>query len=71
VERTGDEARLRILFASEPDDERTVRERIDAALTGGEMDGPDGDRTRWELRASGPGSVRTDETAHAERLIHG
>ena len=66
---TGDEARIRVLFACEPSAESGVRDTIVAALRAGELDGPDGVRTRWTLGAASPSVVRDDETAHAARLI--
>jgi hypothetical protein len=61
--------RLRVLFATEPESEAEVRRRIDAALRDGELHGPDGTLTRWELRTSGPGTVTDEEAEHARRLI--
>lgn len=69
ADRVDDEVSLRILFAAEPDTERTVRSRIDLALAGGHLQGPDGITTRWRLRGSWPSAVWADETHHAERLI--
>ena len=59
VERAGDEVRLRILFASEPDDERRVRELIDGALARADA---------WRLVSSGASPVQPAEAGHAERL---
>ena len=59
VERDGDEVHLRILFACEPEDEPTVRERIGDALSGGRS---------WQLRFSRPSEVFPDEEDHALRL---
>ena len=69
AERSGDEIRLRVLFAAEPTAEAEVRGRIEAALSRAFFDGPDGITTRWQLRGAQPGSVRSDEAQHAERLI--
>ncbi len=66
--RVGDETHLRILFATEPDQEGLVRGRIDTALAGGELSGPDGVTTRWRLRGSRPGEITPAEADHAERL---
>lgn len=69
--RSGDEVRLRVLFAAEPGDEAEVRRRIDAALAEGVLHGGPHDAdavTRWRLRESRPGPVREDEAAHAQRL---
>ncbi|WP_018500696.1 hypothetical protein [Parafrankia discariae] len=66
--RTGPRGvRLRILFATEPEQEHTVRRRIEAALATGRLLGPDGP-TRWQLRASQRGDLAAAESAHAERL---
>src|SRR2546426_8114852 len=62
AERTGGEVRVRILFATEPERESLVRERITAALARGRLDGPDGVTTRWELRASFGGEVTAAES---------
>jgi hypothetical protein len=67
--RDGEEVRLRVLFATEPDSEAEVRRRIDAKLRDGELDGPGGTLTRWELRTSGPGTLTDEEAGHARRLI--
>jgi hypothetical protein len=68
VQRTGQEATLRVLFAAEPEDEARVRELIDAALTRGEGEDPDGVRTSWRLLSSAPSPVQREERDHAERL---
>jgi len=54
AERINGEVRLRTLFAAEPDLEDTVRQRIDQALSRGQLPGPDGATTRWQLRTSRP-----------------
>ncbi len=54
--RDGPNVRLRILFATEPDREAEVRERIGRALT------------EWDVRSCATGSVRPDEHAHVGRL---
>jgi hypothetical protein len=53
---------------TEPDRADLVRQRIDDALSGGELSGPDGGTTRWQLRDSRPGEVTPAEADHAERL---
>jgi hypothetical protein len=67
--RDGEDVRLRVLFAAEPEAEAEVRRRIEAGLRGGELTGPDGTLTRWELLASAPAAVTAEESAHARRLI--
>jgi hypothetical protein len=54
--RDGADVLLRILFATEPEREAQVRERIGRALA------------RWDVRSCTPGSVRPEEQAHAGRL---
>jgi hypothetical protein len=67
----GDQVQLRVLFAAEPAAEAEVRSRIEAALAGSGLTGPDGVATCWQLRSARPGLLRADEAAHAERLIQG
>jgi len=69
AERSGDQVRLRVLFAAEPTAEAEVRRRIDAALSGGDLTLPDGGTTRWQLRSTQPGVPRDDEAGHAGQLI--
>jgi hypothetical protein len=68
ADRVGDQVRLRILFAAEPTLEGDIRERIDRALAGGQLRGPDGDTSRWQLTSSGRSDVTPEEAAHAGRL---
>jgi hypothetical protein len=70
VDRAGSDVRVRVLFAAEQDVETTVRQRIESALSGGQLQGPDGVVTRWQLRSSQRSDVRPDEMDHAEHLIH-
>jgi hypothetical protein len=67
AERVDDRVAVRILFATEPDREALVRERIDEALAHGRLDGPDG-TTTWRLASSHGGTVSVEERDHAERL---
>jgi hypothetical protein len=69
ADRTGEEVRLRILFAAEPEDEQRVRGTIDDALARGTGDTPDGGVARWRLLGSAPSAVRPEEEDHAERLM--
>ena len=61
-------ARVRTLFAVEPEQENEVRQRIVDALAEGQLRGPDGTTTSWRLRSSNPSTVTASETAHASRL---
>ena len=69
AQRSGDQLRLRVLFAAEPADEAEVRCRIEAALSEGGLTGPDGVTSRWQLRSTRAGRLRVDEAEHAEQLI--
>jgi hypothetical protein len=69
AQRSGDQVRLRVLFAAEPAAETEVRRRIEAALSQDGLTGPDGVTTRWQLRRAQPGLLRADEAPHAEQLI--
>jgi hypothetical protein len=66
--REGDELHLRVLFATEPEQEQIVRDRIDAALATGELLSPDGQLTYWRLRTCAPAQIRPDEADHAASL---
>jgi hypothetical protein len=71
ADRSGGEVRLRILFATEPPLEDTVRQRIDLALSRGHLPGPQGEHTRWHLRLSRRSTVSPEEMDHATRLARG
>ncbi|MGY1726467.1 hypothetical protein ACI79J_05805 [Geodermatophilus sp. SYSU D01062] len=68
AERAGDEVRLRVLFAAEPDDEPWVRAAIDGALAAGTGATPEGGTTSWRLVRSSASVVRPEEQEHADRL---
>ena len=69
AERVGGKFQVRTLFTVEPDKERRMRPLIDRALRRGELNGPNGVTTRWQLRRSYCAEVTAEETAHAERLL--
>lgn len=68
VERLEDNVRVRVLFAVEALQESEVRQRIDRALAGGELSGPNGVSTRWQLLSSEYSAVLPEEAEHAQRL---
>jgi len=68
ADRAGGEVQVRTLFAAEPDVESAVRQRIELALSRGQLTGPDGVTTHWQLRSSQRSDVAAEETDHAERL---
>ena len=65
----GEIVTLRILFATDPINEQRVRSLIDEALATGQLTGPDGGVTAWQLRSAAPGNVRPEEQDHAADLI--
>ncbi len=71
MEAVGERLHLRILFAAEPGDEAEVRDRIERALAGGAVDGPDGRTSRWTLLSTTSDAVTADEAEHAARLAQG
>ena len=71
AQRSGDEVTLRVLFATEPEDEGWVRRVIDDVLARGWGEDPDGVRTSWRLVRSDASPVRPDEEDHAGRLARG
>jgi hypothetical protein len=60
---------VRVVFATEPANERRVRDLIGEALSSGQLTVPDGGIARWELRSASPGSLRVDEKDLATELI--
>lgn len=69
AERTGDELRLRTLFAVERELENKVRRRIDAALASSRLVGLNGAATTWQLHSTQRSDVLEAELDHAGRLI--
>jgi hypothetical protein len=69
ADRIGDAVRVRTVFAVEPGGEDAIRQRIEKALTGGTLQGPDDVTTHWDLRSSRPAAVSPDESELAARLI--
>jgi hypothetical protein len=68
AERAGDEVRLRVLFAAEPDEESRVRAMIGDALAEGSGVNPEGGTTSWRLVGTWTSQVRPEEEEHAGRL---
>ena len=66
---SGETVTLRVLFATEPANERRVRLLITEALASGQLTGPDGQLTTWQLQSAAAGMVRPDEREHAAQLI--
>ena len=66
-----DQLRVRTLFATETDNEQTVRQHIDNALSAGQFQGPDGSLTQWRLLTSQRSQVQSEEREHGARLARG
>jgi hypothetical protein len=69
ADREGDTVHVRTLFVTEPEQADGVHRLIDEALRGGELCGPDGVTTRWELRTTEAADVAQHELNHARRLL--
>ena len=69
IQRAGDQLRLRVLFAAEPEAVPEVRRHIDEALVGGSHTATGGARATWRLLESGASLPRPDEQDHGRRLI--
>ncbi|MCV7331676.1 hypothetical protein H7J81_16365 [Mycobacterium cookii] len=67
--RTGETVTLRVLFATEAENEARVRALIGGALETGRLTGPDGEVATWQLRSASPGEIRADEREHAAHLV--
>ena len=69
TERSGDQAQVRTIFATEPSLEREVRQRIDQALATGSQETPTGAIISWQLLTSAAGTVQENERDQGNRLI--
>lgn len=67
--RVGGVVHLRTVFAAESDSDDAVRQRIYDVLTGGELLGPGGVATQWQLSKSRPAAVSAAEMDLGARLI--
>jgi hypothetical protein len=65
------DVRVRTLFVAEPCLETENRPRIAAALSSGQLCGPDGVTTPWQLLSCEPSAVLAEETAHAQSVAYG
>jgi hypothetical protein len=68
AERTGTTVSLRVVFATEPENEENVRRRIDAALSSGAVTDRAGTSTHWEFSGSTAAELTSSEAARARRL---
>jgi hypothetical protein len=64
----GETVAVRILFATEPANERRVRSLIEEALATGRLTGPDAGAT-WQLSSATRGTLLAEEQDHAAGLI--
>ncbi len=70
AKRVGADVHVRTLFAADPDREGEVRQLIDTALAAGQLVGPHGEVTGWQLESSRRSAVRAGEADQARRLTH-
>ena len=68
LEQEGNRVRLRVLFATEPENEQEVRSRIGAALGSGAVTGPDGLTTTWQPVNDQASEIFPAEVMQAFRL---
>ncbi len=68
AERSGRAVRVRTLFVVEAASEPEVQQRIRTALAAGQLAGPNGKLSSWELCESGDSAVLPSEVSHAARL---
>jgi hypothetical protein len=65
----GETVTVRVVFATEPENEHRVRGLIGEALASGRLTVPDGGVAHWELRSATAGALRGGEHNLAESLI--
>jgi hypothetical protein len=65
----GETVTVRVVFATEPENEQRVRGLIGEALASGQLTVPDGGVAHWQLRSAAAGAVRADEHDLAAGLI--
>jgi hypothetical protein len=70
TETQGGKLVVRTVFAIEPSDEHTVREKIRNALRAGELVNGAA-KTTWTLLSEAPASPTPEETARANRMLSG
>jgi hypothetical protein len=66
---SGETVTVRVVFATEPENEQRVRGLIGEALASGQLTVPDGGVAHWELRSATAGALRADERDLAAGLI--
>lgn len=69
AERMGTTVSLRVLFATEPENEQDVRRRIVEALSSGSVTDRAGASIQWEFGSSTAAELSSSETARARRLV--
>jgi hypothetical protein len=64
----GDLTTVRTVFRARPEHETDVRRLLEAALRTGQLAGPDGTTTVWQVVDSGPAEPTADEKSLGDRL---
>jgi hypothetical protein len=68
AEQTGETLRVRVVFATQPENEEQVRKRIEKALRTGSVTRPDGTEARWDFLEGTAATLSPSEAALADRL---
>lgn len=68
-QQAGEMTTVRVVFATEPVNERRVGALIGEALASGRLPAPDGRVAQWQLRSASAGVVRAEEGDLAADLI--
>ena len=69
VEQQGERTTVRVLFATEPENEARVRQLITDALSAGAIVDPEGATVVWRYLEGGPAEILNSEVMHAFRLV--
>ncbi len=69
VEQEGRRTTVRVLFATEPENEVRVRDLITTALSAGSIVDPEGETVAWTYLEGGPAEILNNEVMHAFRLV--
>lgn len=71
AERIDGTLTVRVVFATQPENEEQVRKRIEKALRAGSVTKPDGTAAHWDFLESAAATLSPSEAALAGRLAGG
>lgn len=69
VSQEGERITVRVLFATEPENEARVRQLITEALQGGGIVDPEGEAQAWRYVEGGPSGIANNEVMQAFQLV--